>query len=730
MRVKEVTMVLQNQLPLLPQGARILSDNLAICKDNEKTVFYNASGPIFTYQKGDKISLRMAEAMFCELSLVSPSVLAEALGVHQSTVFRNRNKYQEGGSSALKDRKRSRKPHKLTDDHLPHAQKLLDKGFTNGQIADEFGVVEGTIRHAIKKGRLHKANSISGGKRRTVSLKRPRERSDEDKKCSTGIAVKRNTDRVLASLGKINEAEPQFAAAEAVPMAGVLLGLSALLGQGLLDAGRKVYGSLSNGYFGLRSTLLMLGFMALLRIRTAEQLSGYAPGELGLILGLDRAPEVKTIRRKLREMGERGLASEYASELTRHWVEDDPDRLGYLYVDGHVRPYHGRKHILPKTFVPRRRLCMPATTDIWVNDSNSDPLFHVTAPVNDGLLSMMDEKILPEVRTLVGDSRRVTMIFDREGWSPSIFEKWYRSGFDVLTYRKGKYDDWPDDCFTDVKMKASGKEVTYRLGQRSILLGKKFWMREVRRLCDNGHQTSVMTTRQDIEITEVAERMFARWRQENFFRYMRHEFNLDHLWTYDIEAVDPEQLIANPERKKSKKKLTKLRNDLGKLQRKYAKQVLENSRNNLSNETQKKLEDEIQALEQQCCGLKAIIKGLPEYIAVKDLPVSKKIVAQDRERKVLTDAVKMVAYRAETELVNVIRPFYARHEDEGRKFLKTLFKLPADIVPDKEGQRLVVRLHSMASRRHNKALKALCEVVNSEEVCYPGTDLRIVFDAE
>lgn len=723
-------MVLQNQLPLLPEGARILSDNLAICRENDKTVFYNSSGPIFTYRKGDKVSIRIAEAMFCELNLVSPSILAEALGVHQSTVFRNRNKYKQAGASALKDCARSRKPHKLTDEYLPHAQELLEKGFTNGQVAEEFGVVEGTIRHAIKKGRLHKASSMSGGKRRAVSLKRPRERSDEDRACASGVAVKRNTDRVLASSGKISEAKPQFAAAEAVPMAGVLVGLSALLSQGLLDAGRKVYGDLNRGFFGLRTTLLMLGFMALLRIRTAEQLSGYAPGELGLVLGLDRAPEVKTIRRKLREMGDRGLASEYASELTRCWVEDAPDRLGYLYVDGHVRPYHGRKHILPKTFVPRRRLCMPATTDVWVNDCNSDPLFHVTAPVNDGLLSMMGEKILPEVRTLVGNSRRVTMVFDREGWSPAIFEKWYKSGFDVLTYRKGRYDDWPDDCFTDVKIKASGKEVTYRLGQRSILLDKKFWMREIRRLCDNGHQTSVMTTRQDIGIREVAERMFARWRQENFFRYMRHEFNLDHLCTYDIEAVDPEQLIANPERKKLKKKLAKFRNDLGKLQEKYAKQVLENSSRKWSNELQKEFGNDIQILEQRCSELKSIIKGFPAYIAVKDLPVGKKIVAQERERKVLTDAVKMVAYRAETELVNVIKPFYARHEDEGRKFLKTLFQLPADFIPDEENRQLVIRLHGMASKRHNRTLKALCEVVNSDEVCYPGTDLRIIFDAE
>lgn len=727
-------MVLQNKLQLLPEAAIIISDSLAVCSIDKKTVFYNASGPIFAYNKGDKVGKRMAEAMFCELDLVSPSVLAEALGVHQSTVFRNRNKYQQGGSIALKDRKRSRKPHKLTDDLLPRAQRLLNKGFSNVKAAEELGVVEGTIRHAIRKGRLQKAAFPTGSRRSAVSLKHPRERSDEDKECSGGVAVKRNHERALASFGKIIEAEPKFAASEAVPMGGVLLGLSALLRQGLLDTGIKVYGGLRNGYFGLRATLLLLGFMALLRIKTAEQLSDWAPGELGLLLGLDRAPEVKTIRRKLKEMSDRGLSSEYAAELARRWVKEKPDTVGYLYVDGHVRPYHGRKHKLPKTFVQSRRLCMPATTDMWVNDSNADPLFHVTAPVNDGLLSMMNAKILPEVRSLVGDSRRVTMIFDREGWSPKTFERWYKEGFDVLTYRKGKYDSWPDECFVDVKMKVSGKEVVYRLGQRSILLGKKFWMREVRRLCDNGHQTSVMTTRQDLPMEEVAERMFARWRQENFFRYMRQEFAIDHICTYSMDTVDPDQTIPNPARKKVEKNRAKYRSKLGQLQKKYGELILDkkpeisNRKGKSRNEKLKELEEGIRILEHKCNELKTTVKELPERIAVKEMLDTEKIIAQERERKVFTDAVKMVAYRAETELFEMISPFYARHDNEGRKFLKALFKLPADIVPDEEEKLLIVRLHGMANGRNNTALKLLCEIANEQGICYPGTDLRMVFD--
>lgn len=728
-------MNLQLELPILPEGAEILSSKLAICKDEKTTIFFNASGPIYTCKNGDKTSIRLAGAMLCELGLTTPTVIAIALGVDQSTIHRFRKKYRDGGPEALKHKisKGKRDSYKLKGELLEKAQKLLFQRKSNRETAKEIGVSEGAVRYALRTGKLRGALER---KNKTSDMTTPRERSDEDKVCAAGIAVKRNHDRVLASVGKVIEAEPIFVTAESVPMAGVLLGLSALLHQGLLDAGQKVYGNLRNGYYGLRAMLLTLSFMALLRIKTVEQLNSCAPGELGLLLGLDRAPEVKTIRRKLKEMSDRGLSRSYADELTRRWVNEKPDTVGYLYVDGHVRPYHGRKHKLPKTFVQSRRLCMPATTDMWVNDSNADPLFHVTAPVNDGLLSMMNRKILPEVRSLVGDSRRVTMIFDREGWSPKTFERWYKEGFDVLTYRKGKYDSWPDECFIEVKMKVSGKEVVYRLGQRSILLGKKFWMREVRRLCGKGHQTSVMTTRQDLPMEEVAERMFARWRQENFFRYMRQEFAIDHLCTYAMDTVDPDQTIPNPARKKVEKNRAKYRSKLGQLQKKYGELILDkkpeisNKKGKSRSEKLKELEEQISILKSRYEEIKTAVAAIPERIAVKDLPDTEKIKAQERERKVLSDVIKMIAYRAETKLFEVINPFYARHDDEGRNFLKTLFQLPGDLIPDEEGKLLTIRYHSMANRRNNLALKALCEIMSTQKLCYPGTELKMVFEAE
>ena len=146
---------------------------------------------------------------------------------------------------------------------------------------------------------------------------------------------------------------------------------------------------------------------------------------------------------------------------------------------------------------------MPATTDYWVNDANAAPLLVITAPANEGLLAMMEQEWLPQIRTLAGDARRVTLIFDREGWSPKTFRTWTMAGLDVITYRKGRYRDWQRRCFTEVTVDLAGRTVPYLLAERVVHGSKGFRMREVRRLCDNGHQTAVVTTRRDLSIETV-----------------------------------------------------------------------------------------------------------------------------------------------------------------------------------------------------------------------------------
>ena len=726
--------MLQSHISFLPEGAELVNDHLAIYRHNSQIEFYTASGPIYSCSENDPYGFRLAQGILLKQTTATPAQLAKALGVNRTTVYRNFKKYEEGGPVSLLIDKSNRKAYKLSGEKRRQAQALLNKGNSLRVVAEQVGITEGCLRYAIRKATIvrEKQQSKAKGSNRTpVSTSA---RSTEDNNCAIGIGAKREADRFLASNGKLVEAAPCFCANEGVRHAGVLLALPVLANLGFLQAGRKVYGALQKGFYGLQAVLLTLTFMAFLRIKTPEQLKGRSPGELGIILGLDRCPEVKTLRRKLKEMGVCNRAGDFISFLTKRWTDRDRGTIGFIYIDGHVRPYNGRKYKLPNTHVARRRLCMPATTDFWVNDTNCEPLFFVTAEANNSLLSMLDNEVIPELRVLAGEGNRVTLIFDREGWSPDSFEKWFKAGFDVITYRKGKYDPWPENCFMEVESKVGGKTVKYLLGERSVKIRKNFWMREVRRLCDDGHQTSVMTTRQDLNFEQIAWRMFSRWNQENFFRYMREEYALDHLVTNEAEQADVERLVPNPEKKEKKKAIAKLKRQLEKLKKEYGDKALQNDETrrptirgfNIANPGYKK---KIISLEQQIEKAQKDLKPIPDKIPVKQLLAEHEIFRLETERKMLTDAVKMACYRAETSLLNLLGPHFARKKDEGRAFLKNVFQQPADIIPDDDQGILNVEFHTMSNPRSNRALKELCETMNEQSYIYPGTKMKLLFKA-
>ncbi len=722
-------MALQSRLPLLPPGAELLSSELAVARQEGRVILFNGGGPVLAFHEDDVEGRRLAAALVVQpdVNLASAEAVAEGLGISRSMVFDYRRRYAEGGpASLLTQRSGPKGPHKLEGERAERAQALLDEGKSNREVARAVGMSEGGIRLALRQGRLVRPRSGMG---RSVGGRGPRQRNEEDRQGSAGVAVKRVEERALARTGELGEAEPRFAEPqESVTKAGVLVALPVVVAQGLFEVGRQVYGQLKNGFYGLDAVLSTLVFMALLRIKSPEQLPSHAPGEFGLVLGLDRVPEMKTLRRKLAELGARGQALELQGAFVRRWATEQPELLGFLYVDGHVRPYNGRKHQLPKTHVPRRRLSMPATTDYWVNDAFADPLFYVTAPGNEGLLKVLDGEILPEVRSLVG-RRRVTLVMDRECWSPRRFEVWSRLGFDVLTYRKGRYEAWPEDVFTEHVSRdgASSREARYQLAEKSLVLSTGFEVREVRCRSDNGHQTSIVTTRRDLSVLEVVERMFSRWRQENFFRYMRHEFDLDHLPTQAVEAADPWRRVPNPERKALKKETDAVGQELARLTVAYGELALKEPEDlkTRGQDLARKIESRKERLED----LKGRIKVLPSHVPVGQVQDPATVVQLEQERKRITDQVKVVAYRAETELANLVGPFLGpHHNDEARSFLRQVFQSAADLVPDPEAGTLTVRLHSMANWRSNRALAGLCEILNSYEALYPGTRLRLVLE--
>ena len=302
-----------------------------------------------------------------------------------------------------------------------------------------------------------------------------------------GVATQNVIGRLAASIGGYGAAAPQFEAALDVPHGGVLCALPALLAMGLLE-GTDTYFTLPAGYYAADSLLMLLAFMALNRMQTIETLRNDAPGEWGKLLGLDRVPEVRTLRDKVHIMSHTGKPEEWSACLSQRWMgqidakDASASSANVLCIDGHVRVYHGHQTQLPKHYVARDKLCLRATVDYWVNALDGQPFMVINQVVDPGLIRSIEEEILPllEARhpALVAkpapavaasttdasetadiaiegefipasEARRVrhrlTLVFDREGYSPDFFLRMRNKGIACLTYHKYPGPAWPEE---------------------------------------------------------------------------------------------------------------------------------------------------------------------------------------------------------------------------------------------------------------------------------------------
>ncbi len=119
----------------------------------------------------------------------------------------------------------------------------------------------------------------------------------------------------------------------------------------------------------------------------------------------------------------------------------------------------------------------------------------VTAEANAAMTRML-VPILEKIRNLIGFRRRITLVFDRGGWSPKLFQKLLAMNFDLLTYRKGRVRRVAEKRFVLRKAKLEGRPVRYRLHDQAVrFLRGKLRLRQVTRLTDTGKQTPVLTVR-------------------------------------------------------------------------------------------------------------------------------------------------------------------------------------------------------------------------------------------
>jgi hypothetical protein len=560
-----------------------------------------------------------------------------------------------------------------------------------------------------------------------------------------GNGATRSLERVAAAMGELGSAPIEFQATCDVAQGGVLLALPALLAAGLLRHTPEFY-QLPNGFYGLESIFLLLGLMALARIRTLEQLRYQAPGEWGKLLGLDRIPEVRTLRAKLKLMcQDLGRAMRWNAQLAKEWIARQNDADMYFYCDGHVRVYHGDQTALPRHYVARERLCLRATTDYWINAMDGQPFLYVNKEVDPGLIATLTQDVVPwleanvaktpeQEQRLAEDARAhwFTLVYDREDYSPELFEKMRNKRIAILTYHKFPREDWRSDEFQRHSVElAGGETVTMQLAERGSQLSNHLWLREIRKLTDSGHQTSILTTNFRAPMTTLAVSLFARWSQENFFRYMREHYGLDHLIEYGTEPIPDAISVVNPAWRKLDGQIRSQAGRRHRMAAQFGALTLSEdpTESQVQGFQQRKghLQEEIQVLDLEIDNLKQLRKKTEHHIPVKSLPEADRFTRLRTERKHFIDTLKMIAYRAETSMASLLREHMARSGDDARALLRQIFHTEADLTPDLAANTLTVSLHHLTQAAHDQALEKLLADLNDTQTVFPGTELVLVF---
>jgi len=493
--------------------------------------------------------------------------------------------------------------------------------------------------------------------------------------------------------------------------------------------------------------LLVLAFMTLCRIKTVERLRENPPGEFGKLLGLDRIPEARCLREMMDALSQTDAAEIWAAHLSKHWMRAEPEAAGTLYVDGHVRVYHGKLTKLPRRYVTRQRLCLRGTTDYWINDAIGRPFFLIEKTNDPGLIQVIEHEIVPRLLKEVPDQPdkaalkanahlcRFVLVFDREGYSPAFIARMWRTHrIACITYHKHPDEPWPESWFEEkTAIMPAGETVTMRLAEMGTLLGSgknAFWVREVRKLTDSGHQTSLISSAYDLPHTQLAVRMFSRWCQENFVRYMKQHFEIDMLCEYGVVEIPDTEKVVNPSWRELNRSRNQVQNRLRYRRARFTAMTMHPQSETDPEKYQKWLKrksellEEIDQHEHQLETLKAQLKQTPKHITWGELEDKDKFNRLLPGRKRLMDTVRMIAYRAETAMAGVLLGPTVNMSD-ARRLLQGLFVTDADLLPDMENNRLCVQIHNASTPADNRSIAAFLDELNKAEIEYPGSNLRL-----
>ena len=716
-------------LPFQPPQATPIGPVWSMLEGNGWTSYMRYLDVVDGHPSDDRAARQRRMAQIAHLGHATQLEVAQAFGVTRMTVHRALRTWREHGEAGLRRPRQPRRRTALDDDARARAQRGLAAGRSLRAMAAELGVSHETLRSYRQAGLLPAAPVA------TASPSPPDKaaRNLRDSQAALGRAARDVDGRVAASLLGAGPRPPRFESARAVESGGVLASVPALLEVGPAAPCRAV---------APRPRLLRARVHAPAGVLPAAgpptQCRAGAPlagRRMGRVAGLGSLPRSEDTAAQDPDSGgglqaRPGVANCAGAGLAGGGSGDGRDALRGRPREALHGPQRASKH-----FVARQKLCLPAAASYWLNALDGRPFVCLHQELDPGLVQALRTEIVPCLRELgslpsdweAGAGPAVTLVFDREGWSPKLFRELVGQGVACITWRKGSQTaDWDESAFraTAVPISGPGGQTwrTARLAEREVELLKGFAVREIRRQLDDGRQAALVTTHPELSMERVAGALLSRWTQENYFKYMRSEFNLDGLPEHALVAVSAEAEVVNPERRELEKQVRRQRARMAQIRNRLARQ--QDSHGQRAGE----LRAAIRAHEQDIEALCARRPEVPRRVLAGSLDAEQRLDALARPTRELLDTLRMIVYRAETALMPSVAGALGQRGESARCALRALFSTDASLHPNPARETLTVKFLRLADPAHDRALQPLFQQLNATRTIYPGTQFRLIYD--
>ncbi len=729
-----------------PPGRRIGKRLTLLEAEGKRALFFGPTA-INVYGADDKEAEMACIAILSRAGLASDVDIASAFGIHRNTVGRLSRRFEQQGMAGLVPAKRGPKgPSKVTDEVTriiaEHAQSPGRE--LRGRIGRQTGIwLSLPYIYELASSRRPRQLELEAETQRATKLEEPEandqgasgavvESSERDDTIDVEVEDVEDEDEGSPSdqhEPSGEDGEGPFEPPLELPKktSGRYMGLAlyypALAALGLLDIARGIYALPRSVRFGVRATTLCLFFMTILSKTTIETAKHLKRLEFGVMVGSGRAPCVKTLRRKLACLVAQSRAGPFATALARRFVESGVLETAYLYVDGHLKAYSGNKR-LQEVWSAKRRMPVPGIHTYFVGDRLGRPVLFVTEELSANLAKAMG-RIVASIREVIGD-RRFSVIFDRGGYDGALFSWLVGEKIDFITYQRGEAR-LQDAIFTRRQTRFEGRRRRFMIAEDTKKVGRSGpWRRIVVRTA-SGHQTPILTSLgAEVSSARVAAVMFARWRQENFFKYASAHHGLDDIVSYAGDLADSEAMVPNPARGVLDRQVAEARGSLGALKTELGDVLLEEPKRGRSAHglkiAQRGKVGKMRELEETIEILKAQRAKLPKQVSIAEAGIGREVMR--REAKAIVDRIKICAYNAEEWLLGRLIVHY-RNPFDVRDLLRAFAELSGTIETTATG--VVVSLDPPDTPLHRAALRGLVEDLNTTGVTFPGTQVPVTY---